>query len=148
MQVFGLKLHRCTYTQQASFFSYTASIFENYLTVFQSDALWCPRKDFSHIVGSALQKRFNVYSGGTSKMLKKDCLMDEVNCQDLRKIDMGAGAHSTLKELNLSSEKAMKFKADCHDIIQSVILKFVENTSLKVQFCQNFISSFSKTCWK
>ena len=72
--------------------------------------------------------------------------MDEVNCQDLRKIDMGAGAQTTLKELNLPSEKARKFKADCHDIIQSVILKFVENTSLKVQFCQNFISSCSKTC--
>ena len=85
-------------------------------------------------------------SGGTSKILKKDCLMDEVNCQDLRKIDMGVEAQTTLKELNLSSEKARKFKANCHDIIQSVILKFVENTSLKVQFCQNFISSCSKTC--
>ena len=73
-------------------------------------------------------------SGGTSKMLKKDWLMDKDNLQNLSKIDIGAGAQIALKELNLFPEKTRKFKADCRDIIQSVILKFVEKTPLKYNF--------------
>ena len=73
-------------------------------------------------------------SGGTSKMLKKDWWMDKCNMQDLSKIDIEAGAETALKELNLSPEKTRKFKADCRDIIQSVILKFVENTPLGTIF--------------
>ena len=64
-------------------------------------------------------------SGGTSKMLKKDWLMDKDNLQDLSKIDIGAGAQTALKELNLFPEKIRKFKAGCCDI-QAVILKLVE----------------------
>ena len=43
--------------------------------------------------------------GGTSKMLKKDWLMDKSNLQDLSKIDVGEGTQTALKELNLSPEK-------------------------------------------
>ena len=71
---------------------------------------------------------------GTSEMLKKDWLMDKDNFQDLSKIDIRAGAQTTLKELNLFPEKARKFKADCCDIIQSVILKFLENAPLRYDF--------------
>ena len=39
-----------------------------------------------------------------------------------------------MKELNLFPEKTRKFKADCCDIIQSVILKFAENTPLRYDF--------------
>ena len=56
-------------------------------------------------------------SRGTSKMLKKDWLMDKYNLQDLSKIDIDAGAQIALKELNLFSEKTRKFKTDCRDII-------------------------------
>ena len=73
-------------------------------------------------------------SGGTSKMLKKDWLMFKDNLQDLSKINVGAEAQTVLKELNLFPEKTRKFKADCHDIFQSVILKFVENTPLRYNF--------------
>ena len=66
-------------------------------------------------------------------MLKKDWLTDKDNLQNLRKIDKGAGVQTTLKELNLFPEKT-KFKADCCDIIQSVILKFVENKPLRHSF--------------
>ena len=51
-------------------------------------------------------------SRGTSKMLKKDWLMDKYNLQDLSKIDIDAGAQIALKELNLFSEKTRKFKTD------------------------------------
>ena len=68
-------------------------------------------------------------SEGTSEMLKKDWLMDKDNFQDLSKIDIRAGAQTALKELNLFPEKTRKFKVY---IIQSVILKFVENTPFKV----------------
>ena len=73
-------------------------------------------------------------SGGTSKMLKKDWLMDKDNLQDLSKIDIRAGAQIALKELNLFPEKTRKFKADCGDVIKSVILKFVEKTPLRYNF--------------
>ena len=66
-------------------------------------------------------------------MLKKDWLTDKDNLQNLSKIDKGAGVQTTLKELNLIPEKT-KFKADCCDIIQSVILKFVENKPLRHSF--------------
>ena len=59
-------------------------------------------------------------------MLKKDWLTDKDNLQNLSKIDKVAGAQTTLKELNSFREKTRKFKADCRDIIQSIILKFVE----------------------
>ena len=39
-----------------------------------------------------------------------------------------------MKELNLLPEKTRKFKADYLDIIQSVILKFVENIPLRYKF--------------
>ena len=39
-------------------------------------------------------------SGGTSKILKKDWLMDKGNLQDLSKIDVGAETQTVLKELN------------------------------------------------
>ena len=84
-------------------------------------------------------------SGGTSKMLKKDWLMDKDNLQDLSKIDIRAGAQIALKELNLFPEKTRKFKADCRDIIQSVILKFIEKNTFTVQFCQTFTSSCTET---
>ena len=70
-------------------------------------------------------------SGGTSKMLKKDWLMDKDNLQDLRKIDTEAGAQTALRKLNIFPEKTRKFQPDCHDIIKSVILKFHENTPLR-----------------
>ena len=73
-------------------------------------------------------------SRGTSKMLKKDWLMGKYNLQDLSKIDIDAGAQTALKELNLFSEKTRKFRTDCCDIIQSVILKFVENSPLRYNF--------------
>ena len=88
-------------------------------------------------------------SEGTSEMLKKDWLMDKDNFQDWSKIDIRAGAQTALKELNLFPEKTRKFKADCCDIIQSVILKFVENAPFKVPFRQTFISSCAETyIWK
>ena len=54
--------------------------------------------------------------------------------QDLIKIDIGVGAQTALKELNLFPEKTRKFKADCGDVIKSVILKFVEKTPLRYNF--------------
>ena len=39
-----------------------------------------------------------------------------------------------MKELNLSPEETRKFKADCCDIIQSVILKFVESKPSRYNF--------------
>ena len=60
--------------------------------------------------------------------------MDKGNFQDLSKIDIGVGAQTALKELNLSPEETRKFKADCHDIIQSVILKFVESKPSRYNF--------------
>ena len=60
---------------------------------------------FSQIVGPNLQKGFNGCLWSTSKMLKKDWLMDKVNLQDLSKIDVGEGAQTAWKELNLSPEK-------------------------------------------
>ena len=71
--------------------------------------------------------------------------MDKDNFQDLSKIDTRAGAQTALKDLNLFPEKTRKFKADCCDIIQSVILKFVENAPFKVPFRQTFISSCAET---
>ena len=70
-------------------------------------------------------------SGDTGKMPKKDLLMDKGNLQDLSKIDIGAGTQTALKELHLLPEKTRKFKADCHDIIESAILKFIENIPLR-----------------
>ena len=67
-------------------------------------------------------------------MLKKDWLTDKDNLQNLSKIDKGAGVQTTLKELNLFPEKTRKFKADCCDIIQSVILRLVENKPLRHSF--------------
>ena len=66
-------------------------------------------------------------SGDTSKMPKKDLLMDKGSLQDLSKIDIGAGTQTALKELHLLPKKTRKFKADCHDLIQSALLKFIEN---------------------
>ena len=60
--------------------------------------------------------------------------MDKGHFQDLSKIDIGVGAQTALKELNLSPEETRKFKADCHDIIQSVILKFVESKPSRYNF--------------
>ena len=60
--------------------------------------------------------------------------MDKGNFQDLSKIDIGVGAQTALKELNLSPEETRKFKADCRDIIQSVILKFVESKPSRYNF--------------
>ena len=71
-------------------------------------------------------------SRGTSKMLKKDWLMGKYNLQDLSKIDIDAGAQTALKELNLFSEKTRKFRTDCCDIIQSVILKICRKLTFKV----------------
>ena len=59
--------------------------------------------------------------------------MDKDNLQDLSKIDIGAGAQTALKELNLFPENIRKFKADCCDI-QAVILKLVEKTPLRYNF--------------
>ena len=88
MQVFGLKLHRSTYTQQASFFfSYIASIFENYLTVFQSDAPLIPflfdalERIFLRLLGVIYKKDSMAASGGTRKMLKKDWWVDKDSCK-------------------------------------------------------------------
>ena len=50
-------------------------------------------------------------SGGTSKLLKKDWLMDKDTLQDLSKIDIRAGAQTALNKLNLFPEKTSKFKA-------------------------------------
>ena len=61
------------------------SIFENYLTVFQSDARWVPflsdalEKIFLRLLGLIYKKDSMAASGGTSKMLKKDWLMDKEN---------------------------------------------------------------------
>ena len=63
--------------------------------------------------------------------------MDKDNLQDLSKIDMGAGAQPASKELNIFPEETRKFKADCRDMIQSAILKFVEKTPLRYNFVRN-----------
>ena len=61
--------------KQASFFSYIASIFENYLTVFQSDAPLVPflldalEKIFLRLLGLIYKKDSMDASRGTSKML-------------------------------------------------------------------------------
>ena len=129
------------YPARFIFFACIAFIFENYLTVFQSDAPSLPfllfdalQKIFLRLLGLIYQNDSMAVSRGTSKMLKKDWLMDKYNLQDLSKIDIDAGAQIALKELNLFSEKTRKFKTDCRDIIQSVILKFVENTPLRYNF--------------
>ena len=64
------------------------------------------------MLGLVYKKDSMAASGGTSKMLKKDWLMDKGNLQDLRKLDIGAGAQIDLKEFNFSPEKTRKFKTD------------------------------------
>ena len=65
-------------------FSYIASIFENYLTVFHSDAPLVPfffdalGKIFLRLLGLIYEKDSMAASGGTSKMLKKNWLIKAI----------------------------------------------------------------------
>ena len=63
------------------FFAYIASIFENYITVFQGDALLFPfffyalEKIFLRLLDLIYKKDSMAASGVTSEMLTKDWLM-------------------------------------------------------------------------
>ena len=108
-------------------FSYIASIFENYLTVFHSDAPLVPfffdalGKIFLRLLGLIYEKDSMAASGGPS--IRKNWLIDKGNLQDLNKIDVEAGAQTALKELNLFIYLFMYLKADKHQIHKTVYIK-------------------------
>ena len=124
------------------FFASIASIFEPYLTLFQTDSSMIPfmYEQLEDIYDKLLSKVFRtdvLQKTSITKKLKQEFITKKENQLENGLVDIGAATKLKLNSVKVSAEKKRKFKGECKEIIVNTLLKLAEKSPIIYSIVRN-----------
>ena len=122
------------------FFSCVASIFEPYLTRFQTDAPMVPfmfdelSATFKKLVGLIFKKDAIDNAQSIASMLNDKWLEESKNHLEPGLVDTGAGIKAVLASAQVTAEKKRLFRYKCKQIIIKILIKLAGRCPLQFSF--------------
>ena len=133
--------HRFTDTSKATVFVFVATIFERYLSIFQTDAPMIP------FMFSELEK---IYTKLLRLVFRTNCLEETFITKRLNRdwlenledglVDIGVAAKLKLQESKVKAEAKRKFRGKCKRFIINVFIKISERSPMQFSNVRNSIS--------
>ena len=113
------------------FFVFVATIYEPYLSIFQTDAPMIPFMftELENIYNKLLRLVFRqscLEKISISSRLKKVCIENKENHIENGLVDIGAATKLKLQKANVRSESKRKFQGECKQFTIDVLLKINE----------------------
>ena len=128
------------------FFVFVATIFEPYLSIFQTDTPMIPfmfselEKIYTKLLRLVFRRNCLEETSSITKRLKRDWLEKKENHLEDGLVDIGAAAKLKLQESKVKAEAKRKFRRECKQFIINVLIKISKRSPTQFSIVRNSIS--------